>query len=374
MNKASMERTVPLLIQVLAQLKPTRCGVSDQAVLLAGELKAAFGVDTAFVVLNSEERSDLLCPSIYCKPAQLLESCLAHSADRPASLLVHVSGYGYSPDGAPTALAEALAQVKADGRFGIAAYFHELVATGPPWKSAFWYARRQKNAVRNIARLCELLATNTSRHARWLEREIANPSAASIQVLPVLSAAGEAKSPVPIAQREASMAVFGLPVSRKRSYRDLAEHPEILAGLGIEKIIDVGTDSNVPAQVNGIPVSRKGRLDEVELAAVLSRSRCGFLSYPPDYLAKSSIFAAYCAQGTVSVIPRSFTGEIDGLSDGVHLLSAHTAKSVQVSELDRCSTAAWHWYSAHGIHVHAATYAGWLKQPDLQRDRVEAAI
>ena len=369
-----MECTNPLLIQVLPQLKPTRCGVSDQAVLLAAELKAVFGIDTAFVVLNSEERADLPYPEIHCKPAQLLESCLAHSGDRAASLLVHVSGYGYSPDGAPTALAEALAAVKADGRFGIAAYFHELFATGAPWRSAFWYERRQKNAVRNIARLCDLLATNTSRHARWLEPEIANPSAASIRILPVLSAAREAASPAPMAEREPSMVVFGLPPSRKRAYSDLVAHSEILTGLGIERIFDIGMEADIPDKVSGIPISRKGRLDEAELATVLSRARYGFVYHAADSLAKSSIFASYCAQGTVPLIATPFTGEVDGLRDGIHLLSTRTAKTAQVSKLDRYSNAAWQWYSTHGIHVHAETYAAWLKQPELKRERVEATI
>ena len=200
-----MERTVPLLIQVLPQLKPTRCGVSDQAALLAAELKAVFGIDTAFVVLNSEERADLPYPEIHCKPAQLLESCLAHSGDGAASLLVHVSGYGYSPDGAPAALAEALAAVKADGRFSIAAYFHELFATGAPWKSAFWYTRRQQGTVRRIAGLCDRVVTNTEYHAQWLENNTVRPSGISVQRLPVFSTVGEASVPNPANRREPAM-------------------------------------------------------------------------------------------------------------------------------------------------------------------------
>jgi hypothetical protein len=369
-----MVGAIPLLIQILPQLKPGRCGVSDHAILLARELKSAFGIDTAFVVLNSEERADLPYPMIHCRPAQLLEACLACSAGRVASLLVHVSGYGYSPDGAPIALAEALDQVKADGRFGIAAYFHELFATGAPWKAAFWHTRRQQQAVRRIVGLCDLVVTNTGRYARWLEAHTIRQSGVPVQMIPVFSTVGEASAPSPVNRREASMAIFGLPASRKRSYSDLAAHTEILTGLGIEKILDIGMESDVPAQLNGIPISCKGRLDETQLAEELSHARCGFLSYPADYLTKSSIFAAYCAQGTVPVIARSFTGEADGLRDGVHLLSTRMAKTVQVSELDRYSTAAWQWYSMHGVGVHAATYARWLKQPELQHESVEAAI
>ena len=66
-----------LLIQVVPRLKPARCGVSDQAIMLAQELKAAFGIDTAFVVLNSNEACSLPYSVIHCPPAQLLETCLS---------------------------------------------------------------------------------------------------------------------------------------------------------------------------------------------------------------------------------------------------------------------------------------------------------
>src|SRR5208283_1322606 len=105
-----------LLIQVVPRLRPARCGVSDQAITLAQELKAAFGIDTVFVVLNSTEACSLPYSIIYCPPAALLETCLSITKGQPGAILVHLSGYGYSADGAPTLLADALANIRAEGR------------------------------------------------------------------------------------------------------------------------------------------------------------------------------------------------------------------------------------------------------------------
>ena len=102
-----MVRANPLLIQVVPRLQPGRCGVTDHVIPLAEELKAAFGIDTAFVVLNSEERCELQFQVVYCKPDRLLASSLELSGNKPGAMLVHVSGYGYSADGAPTVLAKA---------------------------------------------------------------------------------------------------------------------------------------------------------------------------------------------------------------------------------------------------------------------------
>ena len=369
-----MARTNPLLIQVLAQLKPGRCGVSDQAVLLAEELKSAFEIETAFVVLNSNERCSLPYPVIHSAPAQLLESCLTHCGNLPAALLIHVSGYGYSRDGAPSLLAEAVAAVRGDGRFSIAAYFHELFARGMPWQSAFWHSIRQQKAIRRIAESCDLVVTNTSDYANWLERETTRRSSAPIRLMPVFSAAGESQSPAPSSERDPTMVVFGLPASRQRAYRRLLSEAGILKALGIEAIVDIGAESVAPAEVSGIPVSCRGALAIADLAGELSRARFGFLPHAATYLAKSSIFAAYCAQGTVPVISAPFDGEVDGLKDGVQLISPKTTDAAIASGLDRCSRAAWQWYYQHRIRAHAATYALWLNQPSMPHQQKQAAI
>jgi len=366
MNMAGNRR----LIQVVPRLQPTRCGVSDHALALASELRTSYGIDSAFVVLNSDERCDLPYPVTHCAPHQLLNACIAFSGSQPAAILVHLSGYGYSADGAPTFLAEALEKVKADGRFRVAVFFHELFATGMPWKSAFWYSQRQKRAVRRIAEACDLLVTNTRNYVDWLNRETVWQSASPIQYLPVFSHVGEAQQHVPLADRDLVMAVFGLGGTRQNAYRDLSALGTMLQQLGIQEILDIGPEFEAPGELHGIPVKRMGVLAATEIARQFSRSTFGFLSYPHMPLAKSGVFAGYCAHGVIPVIARHFPGQVDGLEDGVHVLSPRTATAAQASGLDPCSIAAWRWYSGHRLHDHAAIYARWM---DESTDRMEAA-
>ena len=352
MNTSSLR-----LIQVVAQLKPSRCGVSDQALLLARELESAFGIGSAFVILNSAEECNSHFPRIHCDPSHLLESCISLSDGKPGAILVHYSGYGYSADGAPNLLAEALERVRKSGQFRIAAYFHELYAVGMPWRSAFWHTQRQKSVVRRISRVCDLVATNLNHHADWLDQKALSGVVTPLKRLPVFSNIGEKPELAPMSARRPVVAVFGLPGTRKRSYQRLAHLKSMLATLGVVEILDIGPEFEAPSSLRGVPVKRMGVLSAEEIAILLARTMFGFVPNAPFCLAKSSVLACFCALGTIPVLAESFSGEIDGLSDGVQVVSPRTAKAAFDSGLERCSAAAWRWYSGHRLHIHAGTYA-----------------
>lgn len=368
-----MTRTRPLLIQVISQLRPTRCGVSDYALSLARELESCFGIDTAIAVVNSTEPCQSRYPRIYRPQTELLEICRSLSEGGPGTVLVHLSGYGFSRDGAPSVLAESLSRVKESGQFQIAVYFHELYATGMPWRSAFWHSKRQKAAVRAIAATCDLLVTNTGRHAEWLERETVRHAKFPIQRLPVSSNVGEADELTPFARRRLAMVVFGMAATRRKAYQRLRSMASVVRKLRIEEILDVGPEFNAPAQAIGIPVRRMGILPELDLGRLLSECRFGLVQHAPHGLAKSGVFAGFTAHGTVPVLGEPFAGSIDGLQDGVHLISPRTFEAASESGLDRCAAAAWQWYKEHRIHAHAACYARLFPSSSAVTDQAAAA-
>lgn len=353
----------PLLIQVVARLNPGRCGVSDHAIALAVEIQKQFGIDTAFVVLNSDERHPVAFPVVYCKTDELLRNCITSGEGRSVAVLVHLSGYGYSSDGAPTRLAAALEQTKASGLLRIAVYFHELFAMGRPWKSAFWLSHRQKRTVRRIARECDLPVTNTSYHERWLEQQLEPASASRLRRLPVFSTVGESHDLAPFACREPVLVVFGLAAGRQLAYRQLYALEEMMGTLGVRQILDIGPPFDIPSEVNGIAIEHAGELPISEVHRLLSSSMFGFVVHPPYCLAKSSIFAGYCAHGVIPVVADSFGGEVDGLSDGIHVVSPATVGTAKTSGWESCSAAAWNWYMAHCLRAHAEHYAEWMSEP-----------
>jgi hypothetical protein len=355
-----------MLIQVVPQLKPAQCGVSDHAIALAQELESTFGIESAFVVLNSDARCSVPYSVVYGAPEGLLAACLSLSRERRGAILVHLSGYGYSADGAPTRLAEALGKVKSNRRLPVAVYFHELFASGMPWTPVFWRSRSQRKAIRRIAEECDLCVTSIRRHADWLEP--ARRSAAPVELLPVFSTVGQAPRYTPFAARESAIAVFGLGETRQKSYKELFSLDGMLNKLGIREILDIGPSFAAPSEINGIPVRCVGSLESADVVKQLSRTKFGFLSYPPSCLAKSGVFAAYSAQGAVPVIATPFSGEEDGLRDGVHVLSPRTVEAAQTSGLEQCSEAAQLWYSGHSVRAHAATYARWFDELERRLD------
>jgi hypothetical protein len=369
----NMPLTDKLIIQVLAQLRPERCGVSDQAVSLAHEFESAFQINSAFVVVNSKEPCDLSFPRAYCGQSELLRACDSISKGRPSALLIHVSGYGYSADGAPSELADAIVEVKKSGRFRISVYFHELFADGMPWRSAFWHAHRQKRALRRIAEECDLIVTSNRHYAEWLHRETVRGSGIPVKIRPVFSNVGETQELRPMAHRTPAMVILGVAGSKQRAYRQLSEMGNSLWRLGIKEILDIGPEFDAPAELGGIPVKRMGLLPATQLARHLSESRFGFVPHPPFLLAKSSILACNVALGTIPLISVPFTGEMDGLKDGVHTVSPQTAEAVVASGLDNCSDAVWRWYSKHRLHVHAKTYAEWLVGSSMDSEPDEPA-
>jgi hypothetical protein len=293
----------------------------------------------------------------------LLEACDSLRKGQFAALLVHCSGYGYSRDGAPFILAEALDRVRKSSRFPIAAYFHELYATGMPWKSAFWYTRRQQHVVRRLAMACDLIATNSTRHLQWLEREAIPSGVPAVRLLPMFSNVGESRQQPTLRGRRPALVVFGLADTRRKAYKRLAALGKLLHTLGVEDIVDVGPEFDASPKLGGIPIRRMGVLAAPDLAGILSRSMFGFVQHEPLSLAKSGVFAGLCALGVVPVIAEPFSVEVDGLTDGVQVVSPRTAAAALAGGLERCSAAAWNWYSEHRLHVHAAEYSEWMNRP-----------
>jgi hypothetical protein len=358
MENADVLFTNRLLIQVVPRLTPGKCGVADHAILLANQLKQAHGIQTVFIVLNSTQKYDSEFKAIYCSTEDIKDACLSVAHSAKIALLLHLSGYGYSQDGAPVRLARAISTVQGTGRFQIATYFHELYYKNlTPWKKAFWNSRRQK---KSIAEQSNLLLTSIHLYEKWIIRNTARMPARPIHVMPVFSTIGEVLAFNPVANRNLEMIVFGLEESRKRSYQMLRGCQAMLRRLGIKSILDIGPGTVLPADIPGIAVEQCGTLSEKYLIDKLQSTLYGFTPYDPICVAKSSIFAAYCACGVIPLLPVSLREGYDGLVDGVQFLTPRTAVWTTNEQLQRHANAAWQWHDAHNVRIHALRYAQWM--------------
>lgn len=269
------------------------------------------------------------------------------------AVVVHFSGYGYAQRGLCQWLVDELRVMKA--RHGDAVrlivMFHELFATGMPWRSAFWLAPLQSSVARQLARLADALWTNTNHHADWLRG--AADGGQPVQVRAVFSNVGEPVDLPSWNARRPHMIVFGSAVTRQRALSAIPGHEPALIRLGITDLVEVGDGPSQSPGQDGLPIRHLGRMSPQALGALLCTSRFGLLDYPARYLGKSGVFAAYAAHGCVAVNLSERHGDADGLRAGIDYIDLHGGHSNASEALTQMSRRLNRWYGGHSLALQA---------------------
>jgi len=268
------------LLQIVPRLPPPEEGVGSYALCLERAL-AGHGISTRFLTAEGG-----------------LARRLEESEEE--ALLLHYANYGYQRRGCPFWMPGALRRWRRRGGRRLVTVFHEVYATGPPWRSSFWTQPFQRRIAAAVARASDALVTSLDLYVRRI-----GPAAApgKTSVTPVFSTVGEPPEVPPLSARARRMVLFGGRGARGRAYgearRDLVE---ACRSLGVEEIADVGPPlERTEETVDGIPVRRLGVLPAAEVGRLLLGSLAGFVAYPAYFLPKSTIFAAYCAHGVLPV-------------------------------------------------------------------------
>ena len=183
-----------------------------------------------------------------------------------------------------------------------------------------------------------------------------------MEALAVPSNVGEPLEPGELVTRAKSMVVFGQPGSRKRSYAtQMAALQRACERLGISEVQDVGESfDGMPERVGSVPVSRHGVLGARDLSLLLADCVAGFVAYPRAFLAKSGVFAAYCAHRLMPVLPSvDRRPDADGIVGGVHYLSVDGKRGGEATaeNAQAIADAAWKWYQGHSLKSHARAFA-----------------
>jgi hypothetical protein len=339
------------VIHIVPTFPPTHDGVGSFATILAAALNACFGIESRFLVASPAwapedgETSAVKIPSATPGP---LEDALAEATEGEATVLLHYANYGYEPRGCPSWLIGGLAQWKARSRGRLVTMFHEFRASGPPWRSSFWLSPRQRRLATALTRLSDGLVTSLELHRRillgWVPgREIA--------VLPVFSTVGEPTDTSALAARARRLVLFGGSGTRALAYRRLGPAITLACrALGIEEILDIGPGDEPRASDLPVPVRRLGPLLNSEVSELLAGSLAGFIGYPASFLAKSTIFAAYCAHRMLPICawPRRDAHPAE--------LPPFWTPRPDEDSLQEIADRAHAWYGGHDVGRHAATY------------------
>ena len=287
----------------------------------------------------------------------------------PSCVVLHFSGYGYAPRGLCGWLADDLSRVKFTHATGVRllVVFHELFATGAPWRSAFWLGPWQAQVARRIAMLADGLWTNAGFHATWLREVVGDLM--PLQVRPVFSNVGEPTAPAAWSARAPRAVVFGSAATRQRALTALEPHAASLARLGIREIVEVGHGASSTKATLGIPSCRLGSLPATELGALLGSSRFGILDYPAHLLGKSGVFAAYAANGCAAINTSARTGDFDGLRRGVHYIDLRTQFAPASDASEQAGAQLHRWYGGHSLTLQAREL---LDMAHVSRARIPA--
>ena len=350
--ETSPRRTV---VQIVPQLPPALGGVAGYALALARGLRDHAGVETRFLVTGAtgpaEEAGEagITVRRLESHAAGRLHRTLAELTDGGASpVLLHYANYAYERRGCPLWLVGGLARWTPAHRARLVTFFHEVYASGPPWRSSFWLRPVQRRLAARLARRSDRAATSLPLYAGLLEKLA--PGAGAV-VMPVLSPLGEPVDPPPLADRRPRrLVVFGGPGARRNAYgprgRDLAA---ACASLEIEEVLDAGAPlppgPPLPREVGGVPLRALGPLSDAAASDLLCAAFAGFVAHPPALLGKSTIFAAYCAHG---LLPAG-SGDAGGIT-------WTPGDPGGLAELQAVATAARAWYLQHSAPRLAAAF------------------
>jgi hypothetical protein len=274
------------IVQIVPRLPRAEGGVGGYAHALAGRLREGFGLETRFAEVDEGGTVELAAGE---------------------TVLLHYVNYAYQRRGCPARLVAGLEAWKRSGGGRLVTVFHEVYAGGPPWRSSFWLGPVQRRLAARVARASDRLVTTLALYAALVRRLAPG---VNVEVVPVFSTVGEPPEVPSFGDRPKTMIVFGGAGVRRRAWGE--RRGDLLAAcraLGIREVLDVGPATGLPAELDGIPVRALGPLPEGEVSRRMLGAAAGFLAYPPAFLPKSTVYAAYCAHGLLPVCAANGIGD-----------------------------------------------------------------
>jgi hypothetical protein len=364
-----------LTIQIVPRLLPSVDGVGDYALSLAHRLDQDFNIKTHFLVGDpnwpgDQEVAGFKASQLARQTSESLLATLQELGAAPSSIILQYVGCGYARRGCPTWLVEGLAKYQAAfPGTKLVTMFHETYGSGPPyygadppWISAFWLAPLQKKIASHLTRLSKSCVTSREHFRDQLNHLTGEPENL-ISLAPVFSNVGEAPQFLPLRERQPIMVLFGMSLSRARVYQQfLDEIRNACEMLKIEEIYDIGAPTGLDiTHVGTVPIVSLGEIAASEISEIFLRARAGILSYHPDFLAKSGMYAAYSAYGLIPIVASSNISKMnkmDGLHEGEQYWKIDpVTQGLDLEVGEQIASNAFDWYQSHNLSAHTRIFA-----------------
>jgi hypothetical protein len=338
----------PSILQIVPRLPGSLDGVGDYAFRLAQELRARADIDTKFVAP----------PFSLTRPNEF-EDCYG--------IVLHYVNYGYQSRGVPRHLPALLRELKRSVGGKFVTIFHELYATAPPWRSAFWLRRLQKSIARTVAGLSDMSVVS-SETMRDLLQKIS--SASPISILPVVSTIGEPTLAVAqfVRRDPHRWVIFGgthLVESSLCSF--LCTFQSIPEPFAPRELFLIGGEENEAVrrelgQLRGVESQYCPAIKAETASEVLLTCSFAWLDYfrqrhvPTDTILKSASFASYCAHGVIPVFPHegspiSLRGD---RMPGPYFTATDRSNLSSIQDRAKIAGGIYDWYRRHASVEHLA--------------------
>jgi hypothetical protein len=350
-----MLNSLSRITSIVTQLPPSIDGVGDYALNLAHQLRKDFNIQTRFVVGNpgwdgTAEIEGFQVRKIQNRSPEALLDALAE--DFCAPVLLHYVGYGYAKRGCPSWLVQGLQQWKnLHPSCSLITMFHEVAAFGPPWTSSFWLSSLQQNLAGKLATTSNSCIVNKQQYGDWIEK-LSGSRKIDITCLPVFSNMGEPELLLPLSERSRRLVIFGSRNSKLDIYdRYLPVIAKICKFLDINEIIDIGVPTGLNlTEISAVSIQEQGITEAAKVSQIMQDSIAGFLSFPPpSHLAKSGIFASYCAHGLIPCMVEHSMEPVDGLESDKHYWSDRSNLQLSLQTGQDIANCASNWYQAHSL-------------------------
>jgi hypothetical protein len=358
------------VLQIVPHLPGSFDGVGDYALNLARQLSAEHGIETSFLVagqtgVTSRGRYNIISG---LDPGRTAELARDHE-----HVILHYVNYGYQARGVPFHLSAFVKRLRPQVRGRWVTTFHELYASGPPWKSAFWLRPFQVRIAHEMMDAATSCVVSNHPIEQAIHR---HDPRKRVHLIPVMSNFGEPELDDFGGGSPNRWAICGGTALIARSLRLLeqlcAKIPPEFAPEHVD-LVGGREDASVSEVLERLKRTRPDLSFHhyaevgVDLASeVLRQSVFGFIDYFgagrvwPGMLLKSTAFAALCAHGVIPVLahrepPIALAG--DSLPGPFYLIPGAT-NLPRSEELPETRRRVYRWYHAHAAsHQAARVYA-----------------
>jgi hypothetical protein len=351
------------ILQIVPRAPGSHDGVGDYALKLAERLASDHGLETAFASAAPSSVSQVANFRIVAPLSAITKG------DRKSvpHIILHYVNYGYHERGVPTHLPRFLRSLREASDGALVTIFHELYASAPPWRSAFWLQPMQKSIARAVARLSDSCVVS-SETMRDLLRNLAPES--NITVHPVVSTLGEPTfaSAQFVRRNPHRWSIFGGQHLLQRSLRSFRQRlPFIPETFAPKELFILGGSDNPGirrelGRIRDLACHYHPAIEARAASDILSSCSFGWMDYfrqrnvSTDIILKSGSFASYCAHGVIPVLsqagpPIALQGE---QMPGPYFIDANDSNLPQSSHRANISADIYDWYRRHGAVEHLA--------------------